>query len=456
LEGTSVSLSIASSPRATSKQTTSTRNHKPTNNNRLSTTTSPRKSNGTVIDTNIVTPSTSKTRSQTNQPSLHKDKNKGDKDKDARRPNVSSSASDIEGSFNADIDNVLSYDTNEFIALLLAKHGVSHPESQQSDSKPNEIDTDHVVSTSTEQHVAATKIQLWWRRVQVSRYFFTCVKFWQKQRLKQLLQHRKKNFDKSLKHSTDKVTKTGTRASTQGSTARKKVTKSSDNAESKPTHHKDDIKVKSAIKIQRWYRKLRKYQSRPLKSKPIVPLPQREIATLSESKPHSPDDKVKDLLSYLEEVEKEAQTIKPIPKQKLPNINTTVSMPRVADTEWKAKFVALEVEMDDKTKTIQLLEKALQEQKNKEREMISKRYILVNTNITLYFSQQQEKHKLAVQKKELEEVISRHLAFIDTLLKDKQALSSKCETLANEIKSLQKQHDEKVQYHYKIQLTSGS
>jgi hypothetical protein len=38
------------------------------------------------------------------------------------------------------------------------------------------------------------------------------------------------------------------------------------------------------------------------------------------------------------------------------------------------------------------------------------------------------------QKKELDEVIAKQLAFIETLLKDKESLSNKCESLAKEIR----------------------
>lgn len=94
------------------------------------------------------------------------------------------------------------------------------------------------------------------------------------------------------------------------------------------------------------------------------------------------DDKVKDLLSYLEEVENEVHSIKPIHRFNQLDYNNTISSPtaqksKIVDSDLKAKFVALEVEVDDKTKTIHLLEKALKEQKTREQELTMKRLTFV-------------------------------------------------------------------------------
>lgn len=77
-----------------------------------------------------------------------------------------------ERSFNPDdLDDVLSYDTSDFISLLLAKHGVSQPDPQHEVSQmDSELVNVTAFKSSTEsrlEHIAASKIQRWWRRVQV-------------------------------------------------------------------------------------------------------------------------------------------------------------------------------------------------------------------------------------------------------------------------------------------------
>lgn len=60
------------------------------------------------------------------------------------------------------------------------------------------------------------------------------------------------------------------------------------------------------------------------------------------------------------------------------------------------------------------------------------------------YSKKDLKSKLNLQRKEYETIIKRHLTFIDKLLSEKDDLSKKCETLTEEVKSMEKQFKEKV------------
>ncbi|KAJ3077106.1 hypothetical protein HDU98_008542 [Podochytrium sp. JEL0797] len=54
------------------------------------------------------------------------------------------------------------------------------------------------------------------------------------------------------------------------------------------------------------------------------------------------------------------------------------------------------------------------------------------------------KTRLQAQRKEFENVVKRHLAFIDTLLSEKNELSKKCETLTDETRAMEKSFKEKI------------
>ena len=60
------------------------------------------------------------------------------------------------------------------------------------------------------------------------------------------------------------------------------------------------------------------------------------------------------------------------------------------------------------------------------------------------FRKKESKSKLASQKRELEGTIKRHLNFIDKLLSEKDEQSRKCESLTEEVKSMEKAFKEKV------------
>ncbi|XP_065826390.1 centrosomal protein of 131 kDa-like isoform X2 [Oscarella lobularis] len=67
--------------------------------------------------------------------------------------------------------------------------------------------------------------------------------------------------------------------------------------------------------------------------------------------------------------------------------------------------------------------------------------------LSLYHARQQEKdikHRLASQKQQNDDAVQRHLAFIDQLIDDKKALSTRCESLVKELKSADTKYSRKI------------
>ena len=85
------------------------------------------------------------------------------------------------------------------------------------------------------------------------------------------------------------------------------------------------------------------------------------------------------------------------------------------------------MELENKNKTIEMLQKALNQQRE----------------LTVYHAQEMEKEsqkRLDLQKQEYEGTISRHQCFIDQLIDDKKTLSDNCEALVKEVKEMDKKH----------------
>ena len=97
----------------------------------------------------------------------------------------------------------------------------------------------------------------------------------------------------------------------------------------------------------------------------------------------------------------------------------------------KEKMIGLKVQLNDKTKTIELLEVALKKSQEKQTQIIAQ-------------NKKTLKKKLNSQKKEFQVVTNRHLLFVDRLLNDKENLSKKCEDLTDEIKKLQENCTNKI------------
>ncbi|KAJ3299847.1 Centrosomal protein of 131 kDa [Borealophlyctis nickersoniae] len=96
----------------------------------------------------------------------------------------------------------------------------------------------------------------------------------------------------------------------------------------------------------------------------------------------------------------------------------------------KAKIMGQQLEIEEKSRTLALLKKELKKLKeaNKEQAIQYKKDL---------------KSKLAMQRKEYETIIKRHLTFIDKLLAEKEDLSKKCEVLSEEVKTIEKQFKDK-------------
>eukprot|EP00948_MAST-09A_sp_MAST-9A-sp1_P003984 g3984.t1 len=90
-------------------------------------------------------------------------------------------------------------------------------------------------------------------------------------------------------------------------------------------------------------------------------------------------------------------------------------------TNLKSKLVAMTVELEQKSHMVKAMKKALGQSK-------------VRCKTVEKELNEREKKNLKEQREEYETTIARHLSFIDRLLADKEALSSKCEELATQLK----------------------
>ncbi|KAI9103264.1 hypothetical protein DFS34DRAFT_360586 [Phlyctochytrium arcticum] len=95
----------------------------------------------------------------------------------------------------------------------------------------------------------------------------------------------------------------------------------------------------------------------------------------------------------------------------------------------KAKIIGQQMEIDDKTRTLTLLKSELKKCKDSLKEH------------ALEFKKEL-KSKLGLQRTEYETTIKRHLTFIDKLLAEKAELTSKCASLTEEVKGLEKSFKE--------------
>ncbi|GFR90984.1 centrosomal protein of 131 kDa-like [Elysia marginata] len=169
-------------------------------------------------------------------------------------------------------------------------------------------------------------------------------------------------------------------------------------------------------------------------------------------------DKLKSIISFLDEVQvtdrlseidteisrmnegllAQSQSAAPVP-------DVPVSAPLVPSAEEvaqleQAQVTASEVtnamlsqrlELDEKQRTVSMLQKALNQQRE----------------LTVRHARETEKEmkkRLDVQKEEYEEAIKRHLSFIDQLIDDKKNLSEKCEKVITELKVVDKKYQEKI------------
>ena len=94
-------------------------------------------------------------------------------------------------------------------------------------------------------------------------------------------------------------------------------------------------------------------------------------------------------------------------------------------------IVTQRMEIENKNKTIEMLQKALNQQRE----------------LTVYHAKEMEKEsqkRLELQKQEYEGTIGRHQCFIDQLIDDKKTLSDKCEELLKEVKEIDRKSKTKI------------
>eukprot|EP01083_Nonionella_stella_P195447 719974_1 len=97
----------------------------------------------------------------------------------------------------------------------------------------------------------------------------------------------------------------------------------------------------------------------------------------------------------------------------------------------QSRMAEMRVQVRDKSQTIEILEKTIQ---NLKAEGIQMRKRLIK----------QSKDKIMSQKKEYEQTIQRHLSFIDRLLADKEMLNAKCEALTDKMTESETQFSAKL------------
>lgn len=91
------------------------------------------------------------------------------------------------------------------------------------------------------------------------------------------------------------------------------------------------------------------------------------------------------------------------------------------------------LELEEKKRTITILQKALNQQRE----------------LTIRHTKEAEvelQSRLEMQKHEYEATIQRHLGFIDQLIDDKKVLSEKCEKLVKELKDVEKKYSDKLKH----------
>ncbi|NXP79209.1 CP131 protein, partial [Ramphastos sulfuratus] len=100
-------------------------------------------------------------------------------------------------------------------------------------------------------------------------------------------------------------------------------------------------------------------------------------------------------------------------------------------TEVTSSIMRLKLEVEEKKRTIGLLQTALAQQRE----------------LTVQHIKQTEKelgHQLKLQREQYEAAIQRHLAFIDQLIDDKKVLSEKCEAVVAELKQVDQKYGKKI------------
>ncbi|CAG2053976.1 unnamed protein product [Timema podura] len=151
--------------------------------------------------------------------------------------------------------------------------------------------------------------------------------------------------------------------------------------------------------------------------------------------------KLKDILSYLDEVDQCCTSMLDSAKTNLQAVKDTTQstqlqlglVPRLDDllqmsvVDLSHEVLTLRLQLEERTSSISVLQEALTQQRE---------LTLRNTQNT----DKELKGRLKEQKQHLEAIIGRHQKFIDQLIADKKVLSEKCESLVRELKGSEDRH----------------
>ncbi|XP_072168019.1 centrosomal protein of 131 kDa-like [Diadema setosum] len=161
------------------------------------------------------------------------------------------------------------------------------------------------------------------------------------------------------------------------------------------------------------------------------------------------DEKLRNIMSFLDEVDKaEQDTVSEYSQAIDVDAPTSRSVPPVALVPSAEEIQKLEeasaaasevtntvlsqrLQLEEKERSIKMLQKALNQQRE----------------LTVRHAKEQEKEtkkRLQLQKEEYESTIKRHLSFIDQLIDDKKALSEKYDSVVTELKQVDKKYQAKI------------
>ncbi|KAL7750185.1 hypothetical protein RI367_004358 [Sorochytrium milnesiophthora] len=144
------------------------------------------------------------------------------------------------------------------------------------------------------------------------------------------------------------------------------------------------------------------------------------------------DQRIDRILGYLRSVDSESHLAPVDTTTPAPSATTTPAAASIAVFDSvKAKMMGQQMELEEKSRTVSLLRAELKKVRELHKEQSNQ-------------FKKELKAKLALQRKEYEAMIKRHLGFIDKVLAEKDDITKKCETMADTVKQLEKQYKDKI------------
>uniref|UniRef100_A0A8C1Q387 Centrosomal protein 131 n=1 Tax=Cyprinus carpio TaxID=7962 RepID=A0A8C1Q387_CYPCA len=135
--------------------------------------------------------------------------------------------------------------------------------------------------------------------------------------------------------------------------------------------------------------------------------------------------KLQSIMSFLDEMEKSEQ------ERPRSVVLSEEDLAVVEQASATAAMMRLKLELDEKKRTVNMLQTALTQQRE----------------LTIRHVKETEKelnHTFQLQKQQYEATIQRHLTFIDQLIDDKKALSERCEEVVGELKQVDQKYTKKI------------